>query len=562
MNAPGAQANFGMPAPAWFSFPALRRWQLDAKQTAMLAGILLVTALVYLRCLENQFVYDDVTIVLHNKYIGQWSYLWKAWTRDLWWFLDPQHLPHSQFYQPLQGMWFAFAYHLFGPNPIGWHVLKIILYLITVALAFRVTQLLTGSTAAALLAALLFGLMPIHVEPVVWATDIPEPLSTAFELAAFCLFIQRSRTSWRGFAWPLLLFLGASFSHEMAVVFPLLIAVYVYLFEGPDGRNNEGDESVSPTQLESVGTKILRAVLSAAPFFAATALYMLARVYVYGLRQVLGLTPTRRTAALVGASIAFHSANAGHTVIQVLMTIPSFLLCYLEILLIPWLAGPAHNVEFVLSPSIKNFYIPIAILSLAALLSYLAIRRSARDKLYLFCVIWWFVTLTPVLVNLDQVIAEAHDRYEYTGSLAFCIMLSDWMVRFAAQDSFRRTVVASLAAGLAVLYLLVLWSIEPLWHDDIVLFSNVVQVQPDSVHFRVALGSSLMERHKLAQAETQYLSAEKLAPDDANIHLALGALYLKMHRGNDASREMAAYYRAVFALKKQTKRPHWYVEFK
>jgi len=72
MNAPGAQASFGMSAPAGFGFPALRRWQLDSAQTAMLVGVLLITTIVYLRCLANGFVYDDLLTVPNHKYIGQW----------------------------------------------------------------------------------------------------------------------------------------------------------------------------------------------------------------------------------------------------------------------------------------------------------------------------------------------------------------------------------------------------------------------------------------------------------------------------------------------------------
>jgi hypothetical protein len=45
--------------PAWPRFPALRRWDLAAQQTTILAGVLLLTAPTFLRCLGNGFVYDD-----------------------------------------------------------------------------------------------------------------------------------------------------------------------------------------------------------------------------------------------------------------------------------------------------------------------------------------------------------------------------------------------------------------------------------------------------------------------------------------------------------------------
>ncbi len=89
-------------------------------------------------------------------------------------------------------MWFAINARLFGVNhPAPWHLMKILLQVVAVLLCFRVAQLLTGEVVVAMLAAAIFGIMPAHVEPVVWASAIPEPLSTVFELAALIFLIQR-----------------------------------------------------------------------------------------------------------------------------------------------------------------------------------------------------------------------------------------------------------------------------------------------------------------------------------------------------------------------------------
>lgn len=565
MNAPGAQANFGMPAPAWFSFPAFRRWQLDSAQTAMLVGVLLITLLVYLRCLANGFVYDDLLTVPNNKYIGQWSYIWKySFTRDLWWFLDPKHVPISTFYHPLQSVWFGIAYHLFGRNPVGWHVLKIALHLVTVTICFRVAQLLTRSTSAGLLAALLFGVMPIHAEPVIWAVDLPEPLSSAFELGAFCLFIQRTKAGWRGMVWPVPLFVAASLSHEMSVVFPLLIAAYVYLLE-VDGAEKPGERDPASTVCggsASFWRRVGNAAFWSAPFWGVTVLYLGLRGLVLGPAQVLGLTPKKEIATLVDSKLVFHFVDSGHSLVQGLMTIPSYTVCYLRVILIPWLAGPGHDVKPTVTLSLHDFYIPLSILVLLVLLGYSVLRRSSQRNLYLFCIVWWIATLSPALLNLDQVIGEAHDRYEYLGSFGFCVLVSDWAVRFSRRDALRKRFAAGLGTALTIVYMATLWRVEPVWHDNITLYTHVVEAMPNSVHFRLALASELDRDGQIMAALAQFQEAEKITPDDANIHLFLGLLYLKLHRSNDASTELAAYYRAAFGLKKPAKRQHWYVEFK
>jgi len=546
-------------------FPALRYWGLDSAETAMLAGVLLITTLVYLRCLANGFVYDDLITVEGNKYIGQWSYIWKySFTRDIWWFLDPKQVPISTFYHPLQSVWFGIAYHLFGRNPVGWHVLKIVLHLVTVTICFRAVQLLTRSTSAGLFAALVFGVMPIHAEPVIWAVDLPEPISSAFELGALCLFIQRSKAGWRGIVWPVLLFVAASLSHEMSVVFPLLIAAYVYLLEA-NGADEKGEQDAASTMRAgsaSFWQRVGKAAFWSAPFWGVTVLYLGLRALVLGRAQVLGLTPKKEVATLAGSKVVFHFVDSGHSLVQGLMTIPSYLICYIQLLLVPWFAGPGHDLKPTVTASLHDFFIPLSILVLLVFLGYAALRRSSRRNLYFFCIVWWIVALSPVLLNLDQVIGEAHDRYEYLGSFGFCVLVSDWAVRFSRTGAFRKGLVVGLGTALTIVYVVTLWGVEPVWHDNITLYTHVVEAMPGSVHFRLALASSLDREGQLTAALTQFQEAEKIAPDDPNIHLFLGEMYLKLHRGNDATSELAAYYRTAFRIKKPAKRQHWYVEFK
>jgi hypothetical protein len=106
--------------PARPPFPALRCWNLDAQQTAMLAGVLLLTALAYLRCLGNGFVYDDHAQIEKNLQISQWSFLYHAVTRDLWWFTHlKESQPRDPYYRPLQNIWMGLSFHLVKRSPAG-----------------------------------------------------------------------------------------------------------------------------------------------------------------------------------------------------------------------------------------------------------------------------------------------------------------------------------------------------------------------------------------------------------------------------------------------------------
>ena len=158
----------------------------------MLAGVLLVTALSYARSLGNGFVFDDWLFV-GNRYVGQWSFFWKSLTRDPWWFRDPARLPQTPYYRPLQDVWIGLNYQLFGAHPAGWHAAMVALHLLVVFLVFKISEVITRERAAALLAALLFGVLPMHAAAVAFASAADVSLVAALELGAFYLVIRRAR---------------------------------------------------------------------------------------------------------------------------------------------------------------------------------------------------------------------------------------------------------------------------------------------------------------------------------------------------------------------------------
>ena len=194
----------------------------DSRAGAALMAILIATAIVYCRSLGNGFVFDDSGLFASNRYIGDWSFIWKSLAYDPVWYLWPGTSPVLPYYRPLQNIWFAFNFHLFGLNPIGWHATMIALHLLAVWLVFRAAWLLAAEIWTALLAAALFALMPIHVSAVAYASAIGTPLSAAFEFGAFLFYLQWWQTRGTPKAQPnelaasLALFAGALLSYDGA----------------------------------------------------------------------------------------------------------------------------------------------------------------------------------------------------------------------------------------------------------------------------------------------------------------------------------------------------------
>jgi tetratricopeptide (TPR) repeat protein len=469
------------------------------------AGLLIalgVTFVVYARCFGAEFVYDDFDLLVNNPLITQWSFIWQSFGHDLWWFRTMGPLPHSPYYRPLQDAWLGLNYQLWGFNPPGWHVVIVAAHLVVVWLVYVLTWRLTQRRWAATAGALLFGLMPVHVEAAAWPVAIPLPASTALVIGAMLMFIDRARAPLKFLAIALGLYAGGLLMHESAIVLPALIAAWVFLIED------------APTEDAAVPivSRAWDAIVKIVPFVAVTLAYLGLRVAVLGF-------------------ITRHAVNNTATVRQCLLSIPAALAEYLAILIAPWNVALGHEFRLVNSPADPRFYLPaiglIALGAAAALMLY----RSKRRALYAFLIVWIVVGLAPVL-NLTALVPFAliQDRYAYLSSVALCILLADIAASFIAQGGEARSLAYAVTGTVLAVNLLVLWQQLGVWHDEVSLFTQCTKDYPDSnlCHGRLAMA---LETHgDLAGARQQMERAIAIDPNDTASLFNLGNLDVRAER--------------------------------
>ena len=507
--------------------------------------VLLLVFAAYSRSLLNGFVFDDFPYIVFNHSLRHWSFAWLSWKHDVWWFIGPSDHPHSPYYRPIQNTFLALVFPIAGTSALRWHILKILLHLVVVALTFRLSQLLTANTAISLLAALLFGVVTLHAEAVVWISAFHEPLTAIFELGAFCAFINRPRRKPSGLLLPLILFGMAAFAHESAVGFPILIAAYDFLL-GPeiDANRNEYGSQPKPTALR---WRFEHAILLGTLFAAVDMLYVGFRVFALGRGSALGISRKAVSFNQIGNQIQIRENVINPPALQVFSTLPLVIVTYLEVFVLPWLAGPAHPIRFVTTRGFENFYGPVATLLLLSLIAYLVLRKSIHAKLYLFCIVWWLVTILPAL-NLNQVVSLVQDRYEYIPSVGLCILAAHLLVTLASNGARWQRATALCLAGFIALQLVALWRIEAVWHDNPTMIEKCVEILPDSVFYREQLAAILRSRGDLAGAVTQLTIAadsDRNNPENYVIHSQLVELYTQMGRKADADREFRAYLRSI-----------------
>ncbi len=497
----------------WVASPATLVWGLTSPQAAILAAIVLATIAIYLPSLRNGWVFDDRLIIVDNKLIHNfWPYVWNSFRYDVWWFLEPGGPPRSAYYRPLENVWFAVNELLFGTHPAAWHLAKIVLHGFAVVLCFRLAQLITHSSAIALLSAAVFGLLPANVESVVWASAIPEPLSTIFEIGALCCFINRKPGWSRGLVFALILYAGALLSHETAILFWLIVAAYLFLIEARPARES---------------------MRLAAPFLMVAILYLCARLNALGASDFLGMPYAQAVAVSVGWARPVPPPG----LLDFIFTAPVVLLTYVGVLMVPGIAGPAHDVRWIVSVAPITF-IAAGLLAVLAAIAFAVVWRSSYRNLYLFCAAWSALTLAPSM-KLGSIFALVQDRVLYAPSFGFSLAVATLAVQLAAISPRARTAVAGATALLLAAYALSAVRLEHYWHDDLTFYAGCVTYDPHNVEYLRALVKNLNEKGDLTMAMNALQNAVSLNPDNPYLHVQMAKQYAMMQRGADFAAEMA-----------------------
>jgi tetratricopeptide (TPR) repeat protein len=439
------------------------------RPSVLLPVLGLLTFVVYSGSFSFEFVWDDWPQIVNSPIIRSWSNLPRAFTSDLWYHVAR----HQVYYRPLFVAWSMLNYALFGLRPWGWHLGAVMLHVGAVTAVFWLARRLGLEHWTAAVAALVFALHPVHIEPVTWVSAASDTMVTMFFALAFGAFLK-GRSSKRipgedekqklGTAWwiaSLALLACALLTKEMAVVFSALVGIYAWLYPA-------GDET-SPVK------RAFAAATEAAPYAVVTLAYVLLRKH-----------------ALLHSTGQF---DPNHGMLDVARTLPLVLSVYLRQLVIPLGITGLYYTPYVTTAILIQLVVPVLVL-VAVLVGLWYWNRREGHSIVAFAGLWLLIGLAPALYlrnfgNGDFV----RDRYMYLPSIGFSILAAVGLRRLPSLKGWSAQAVQCCAvAVLCSGYVCASLAQQVYWGNDLLLLVRGQSLYPGNPYTMAGLAKEYSQR--------------------------------------------------------------------
>ena len=466
-----------------------------AKHSGLVSLILIMFLAtgVYLNSLSNGFSLDDEDFLVGSDFIKNWQNAFVIFTPE---YLDVS-AKHADLNRPVMTWSLITDYVVWGMNPFGYHLTNVLLHTINTLLIYSLGALLLKDLRVSLLAAILFGVHPIHTEAVNGINFREDLLVTTFFALSLITFIK---ARWK---LSLLLFACALLSKESAIVFPLILILYQYIFVKDAGLR----EWFNRNKGYYIGILILIAG------------------YLAGLFMLLSNTNLPRI-EFFGAGWYQTTTIAGAIVEN-----------YVRLLLFPTQLSIDHNP--IIIKSIFNIRALSGIVFVACLFMYSVffLKKRAMDS---FFFLWFLITLIPVAGTLYQ--QPSAERFLYLPSIGIIFLMASLSVFIYEKivALYLKKIVISSILTIIFSYSLVCIGRNRVWKDDYSLWSDAVMKAPQSQRANFNLGRQYHKRKDYPMALRYYNqalqrnTANMIGIDPVEPLTNIGLVYGEMGKHNPA----------------------------
>ena len=158
--------------------------RLVADRRKSLGVVFFLAILAYINIFPNIYVREDY------DYITSWSLIHDLGNLPRF-FIDfiPPDGPR-EVYAPLKTLVHSLVYNLSAGNPLGFHILSLLVHLAGVYVIYQLSLLLTANAVVSFLTGVLFALHPVHVEAITFMSSASDTLGIIFLFFSFYYYIK------------------------------------------------------------------------------------------------------------------------------------------------------------------------------------------------------------------------------------------------------------------------------------------------------------------------------------------------------------------------------------
>jgi len=397
------------------------------------ACVVLILTFIFLSpCLQNNYCnWDDYHLITANHSIKDLSLnnIKEIFTTG-----------YVGTYIPLTVLSFALEYKLSGLNPVISHTINLIFHLFNVLLVFWLIYLLSNNLMVSVIVSLLFGIHPMHVESVAWATERKDMLYSFFYLGSLIFYLyHRAKHKVIFYFGSIILFILSLLSKPMAITLPIVLILFDFYFEKR-----------------------------------------------FSSKQILPKLPYIIPAIFLGIVNIHFQGSVRVPFVSYFKHI--FVFCYNLIFYLYKIILPVNLSAFYPYP--KNFEKTMPLIFfisplIIAGLVYLIIKIQKVSLKIIFGFLFFIITILPVSQLIPLVTpAIAADRYTYIPSIGLFFIAGifiDWLYNKNLKDSITmKFIFYSILALVFLIFGIISFNRCKIWKDSITLWTDVLKKFPDS----------------------------------------------------------------------------------
>ncbi len=495
--------------------------------------IIILGLIAYSNTFEVPFYYDDLPHIVENPIV-----------KDLGYFIEPSKAETFQGYAEypmlknryIAVLTFALNYKFHGLNVVGYHVVNLLIHILTtlllyalIVLTFRTPFLRDGqfkeySNAIALLSALLFVSHPIQTQAITYISQRHASLATFFYLLTIVMYIKarlydsedagkfsKRKVNFKLCSFYLIAIISAVLAmktKEIAFTIPITAAVYEFVFfKGKPGKR----------------------ILYLLPLFLTMFIIPLSLIDMdKPLQELLGEAQSK---TIVRDTISRT---------DYLLTEFRVLITYIRLIFMPLNQNLDYDYPIYssfLHPSVfLSFFALAFIFGLGIFLLYRYRNTVTHTRLIAFGIFWFFITL---LVESTLIpLLPLYEHRMYLPSIGLFISLSTSIFVFVERYKERWKNVEKINIFVLSIIIVILamstYSRNKVWHTEISLWEDVVLKSPGKTRAHNNLGNAYRNHGLIDEAVEQYSIAIKLNPAQPNAYNNLGNIYQEKGRVDDA----------------------------